>query len=88
MERSILKTRIHKKPQRHIKIIRYSIIFIIFINLFTTLQPNTDASLLIVTLEEFDQAQRTANVRPGENVPVVFYGNISIDRFILSKSRK
>jgi hypothetical protein len=73
-----------KKPKKIVTVIRLIIICSIFINFFTFVPENSEASLVVVTLEAVP-ASKGANVRPGEIIPVFFNGNVSARKFPVTK---
>jgi hypothetical protein len=80
MEFIRIKNRSSKYQKQIFKLIRILIIFIIIINIFMIIPQNTEAQARVLATIEFDRSFRAANVKPGENIPVNFYGNVSIDR--------
>jgi hypothetical protein len=60
-------------------IIRLLILTLIITEFFVYVPETTEASLVIARIE-FDTSFKTASVRPGYVIPVVFYGNVTVDR--------
>lgn len=67
-----------KKINFNYKILRLLVILVIMLNIFIFLPENTEAQQRIHVLVTFDASIKSANVKPGENLPVVFFCNVSV----------
>lgn len=77
---------VFSRPRDYFKHIRLIIIIFLLLNIFLVSVPiKTDASFVIVSVSNFDEVSKGANVRPGENLPVNFTGTLKVNRFPIAK---
>ena len=78
------KKGVQSRP-RLVKIVRIMLILFILLNVLSFLPLSAEAGHVLVTIDSFDEVTKPAQVRPGFNIPVKFFGNLSVKRFPVGK---
>ncbi len=79
-----------KRPNKSLRFFRSFIILLVIINIISLVPRESDAAPIRtwVSIDQFENHVKSANVRPGENIPVVFFGNITVTKNVRDRFKQ